>query len=114
MAMESIVARCAGIDVHQAQLRASARVADKQGKRRVEEFATFGTTTPDLLELADWLASRGVTQVAVRRKAPATRPGCVGCWSTAVAQELPSTTLKNRSTSSASESARCRRCSAGD
>jgi len=66
MAMELIVERCAGIDVHQAQLRVCARVPDEQGKRkRVEEFATFGTTTPDLLELADWLAARGVTQVAM-------------------------------------------------
>ena len=66
MTMELIVERCAGIDVHQAQLRVCVRVPDEQGKRkRVEEFATFGTTTPDLLELADWLAARGVTQVAM-------------------------------------------------
>jgi transposase len=35
------------------------------GRRRVEEFATFGTTTPDLLELSEWLSQRGVTHVAM-------------------------------------------------
>ena len=64
MAMELIVERPAGIDVHQAQLRVCVRVPGAKGKR-VEEFATFGTTTPDLLTLADWLAAHGVTQVAM-------------------------------------------------
>jgi hypothetical protein len=45
MAMELIVERCAGIDVHQAQLRVCVRVPGAKGKR-VEEFAAFGTTTP--------------------------------------------------------------------
>ena len=50
--------------MHQAQLRVCVRVPGAKGKR-VEEFATFGTTTPDLLALADWLAAHGVTQVAM-------------------------------------------------
>jgi transposase len=62
--MEMIVERCAGIDVHQATLRVCVRVPGAKGKR-VEEFATFGTTTPDLLALSDWLAAHGVTQVAM-------------------------------------------------
>jgi transposase len=66
MAMELIVERCAGIDVHQARVRVCVRTPAADGKRkRVEEFASFGTTTPDLLALADWLAARGVTQVAM-------------------------------------------------
>jgi hypothetical protein len=64
MAMELVVERPAAIDVHQAQLRVCVRVPGAKGKR-VEEFATFGTTTPDLLTLADWLAAHGVTQVAM-------------------------------------------------
>ena len=64
MAMELVVERCAGIDVHQAQLRVCVRVPGAKGKR-VEEFATFGTTTPDLLALSDWLAAHGVTQIAM-------------------------------------------------
>ena len=62
--MEMVVERCAGIDVHQATLRVCVRVPGVKGKR-VEEFATFGTTTPDLLALSDWLAAHGVTQVAM-------------------------------------------------
>jgi transposase len=66
MAMELVVERCAGIDVHQAQLRVCVRVPDPSAPdKRVEEFATFGTTTPDLLALADWLAAHAVTQVAM-------------------------------------------------
>jgi transposase len=62
--LELVVERCAGIDVHQAQLRVCVRLPG-EGPKRVEEFATFGTTTPDLLELSDWLSQRGVTQVAM-------------------------------------------------
>ena len=66
MAMEVLVERCAGVDVHQAQVRVCVRTPAANGKgKRVEEFASFGTTTPDLLALADWLAARQVTQVAM-------------------------------------------------
>ena len=65
MAMELVVERCAGIDVHQAQLRVCVRVPGAKGKR-VEEFATFGTTTvAGLLTLRDWLAAFGVQQVVM-------------------------------------------------
>jgi hypothetical protein len=68
------VERCAGIDVHQAQVRVCVRTPAAAGKRkRIEEFASFGTTTPDLLALADWLAERGVTQVAMEGTTPAAR-----------------------------------------
>lgn len=40
------------------------RVPGPKGTR-MEEFASFGTTTPDLLALADWLAAHAVTQVAM-------------------------------------------------
>ena len=63
--LELVVERCAGIDVHQAQLRVCVRVPGEGRRKRVEEFATFGTTTPDLLELSEWLSQRGVTQVAM-------------------------------------------------
>ena len=64
MGMEVVVERCAGIDVHQAQLTVCVRLPGRAG-RRSEEHALFGTTTPDLLALADWLGARGVTQVAM-------------------------------------------------
>ena len=66
--LELVVERCAGIDVHQAQLRVCVRVPGARRGRnggRVEEFATFGTTTPDLLELSEWLSQHGVTHVAM-------------------------------------------------
>jgi transposase len=62
--MERLLERCAALDVHQASVSACVRVPDGQGERR--EFAeAFGTTTPDLLALGDWLRGHGVTQVAM-------------------------------------------------
>ena len=64
VAMDVLVERCAGIDVHQAQLRVCVRIPGAKGKR-VEELPIVGTTTPDLLGLSDWLVAHGVTQVAM-------------------------------------------------
>src|SRR3954467_6240064 len=63
--LELVVERCAGIDVHQAQLRVCVRLPGEGRRGQVEEFATFGTTTPDLLELSEWLSQHGVTHVAM-------------------------------------------------
>lgn len=57
--MEVIYARCAGLDVHQMTVVACARVT-LDGKVR-RETRTFGTTTAELLKLADWLAEAGCT-----------------------------------------------------
>ncbi len=62
--MEVVVERCAGIDVHQAQVTVCVRLPGS-GPLRQQELATFGTPPPDLLALADWLAGHGVTQVAM-------------------------------------------------
>jgi len=59
------VERCAGIDVGQAEVVVCARVADAATGAAAELVASYGTTTPDLLELHDWLAGLGVTQVAM-------------------------------------------------
>ena len=62
--LDELVERCAGIDVGQAEVVVCARVPDQAGKRcRLVE--TFGTTTPDLLALHDWLMGLGVTHVAM-------------------------------------------------
>ena len=61
--METIIARCCGLDVHKASLTACVRLL-REGKL-VELVETFGTTTPDLLALRDWLAGHGVTHVAM-------------------------------------------------
>jgi hypothetical protein len=61
--METIIACCCGIDVHKAQLTACVRLV-REG-RVVELVESFGTTTPDLLALRDWLAGLAVTHVAM-------------------------------------------------
>lgn len=62
--MEQIIERCAGLDVHQAELTACVRVPDREAST-MEVIETFGTTTPDLLALLDWLEGLGVTHVAM-------------------------------------------------
>ena len=62
--MEELIERCAGLDVHQAELTACVRVPDAEG-RTLQIVQEFGTTTPDLLALADWLRSHRVTHVAM-------------------------------------------------
>lgn len=62
--MDVVHARCAGLDVHQATVVATVRVpAPDGGRTSVTE--TFGTMTPDLLALRDWLRAYGVTHVAL-------------------------------------------------
>jgi len=62
--MELLIARCAGLDVHQATVVATVRVPDDRGGRR-SVTETFGTMTADLLALRDWLQAYGVTHVAL-------------------------------------------------
>jgi transposase len=62
--MELLIARCAGLDVHQATVVATVRVPDElSGRQSVTE--TFGTMTADLLALRAWLQAYGVTHVAL-------------------------------------------------
>jgi transposase len=62
--MDIVLARCAGLDVHQATVVATVRVPGATGDRQVVT-ETFGTMTPDLLALRDWLRAYGVTHVAL-------------------------------------------------
>jgi transposase len=64
MEMEVIVSRCAFLDVHRDSVMACARIPDGRGGRR-EDVTEFGSTTPQLLALGDWLIERGVTRVAM-------------------------------------------------
>jgi hypothetical protein len=61
--MDVIHARCCGIDVHQASLAVC--VSIKEQGRREKHKLRCGTTTVELLRLADWLQEHGVTQVAM-------------------------------------------------
>jgi transposase len=62
--VETVVERCAGLDVAKDEVVACVRVPDGTGGRR-QETKTFRTFTADLEALADWMASEGVTQVVM-------------------------------------------------
>jgi transposase len=62
--MDTLYQNVAGLDVHKKSIVACNRRTDQRGKV-VEEVRTFGTMTRDLLALADWLQSCGVTHVAM-------------------------------------------------
>jgi transposase len=61
--MEVVYQRCAGLDVHQQSVVACVRLATADGITR--DVRTFGTTTADLLALADWLVAHGCTHAAM-------------------------------------------------
>jgi len=61
--METMIARCCGLDVHKARLTACVRMlVDGTVSELVE---SFGTTSSDLLALRDWLLAHQVTHVAM-------------------------------------------------
>ncbi len=62
--MEVVFAHCAGLDVHKRFVVACVFVADPKGGVRAE-IKTFQTTLAGLEALARWLASFGVTHVAM-------------------------------------------------
>lgn len=62
--MRRLIDRCAGIDVGQALLVVAVRLVDEQSGL-TEQVRSFGATTPDVLDLREWLTSLGVTHVAM-------------------------------------------------
>ena len=64
MAMEALVERCAGLDVHQASVVCRVLVGPP-GCRPRKLLRTFGTTTHELGKLRAWLAEHGVTHVGM-------------------------------------------------
>jgi len=62
--MERVIERCGGLDVHRDTVAACVRVPGAHGQRE-QHVRTFGTTTPELLVLRDWLEAHGVTHVAM-------------------------------------------------
>ncbi len=62
--MNAIVERCAGLDIHKTTVVAC-RISRSETGNWHSETRTFGTATRDLLGLADWLQTAGVTQVAM-------------------------------------------------
>ena len=66
--MEVLYSRCCGLDVHQKTVVAC--LITPEGK----EIQTFKTMTADLLQLADWIVSKGVTHVAMESTGVYWRP----------------------------------------
>lgn len=62
--MDAIVECCAGLDVHQKTVVVCVLRAPLDQKPK-PEIRSFGTSTGELLELADWLAERRVSAVAM-------------------------------------------------
>ena len=62
--MEMILRCCAGLDVHKKTVVACVRRITDAG-RLEEQVCSYGTTTAELLALADWLAGHGVGRVAM-------------------------------------------------
>ena len=60
MSLRVIYERCAGLDVHKKVVVACRRDGTKK-----QETKSFGTTTPELLELVDWLSAWECTHVAM-------------------------------------------------
>jgi transposase len=62
--MEIILRCCAGLDVHKDSVEACVRHVSAGGKVE-HEVRHWGTTTRELVEMADWLLDKGVTHVAM-------------------------------------------------
>jgi transposase len=71
--MEVILGCCAGLDVHKDSVEACVRHVSVGGKIE-HEVRHWGTTTGELVEMADWLSSRGVTHVAMESTGVYWRP----------------------------------------
>jgi transposase len=57
--VETLVDRCAGLDVHKDSVTACVRVPDSHAGRHAETRQFTTTTTAGLVLLAQWLASFG-------------------------------------------------------
>jgi transposase len=62
--MDIVYAHCAAIDVHKRTAVVTVAGLDEQ-RRPQKQTRTFGTMTPDLEQLRQWLAACGVTHVAM-------------------------------------------------
>jgi transposase len=61
--MDVVHPACAGLDVHQQTVVACARTGS--GKAVAYDVRTFGTSTPELVALSDWLTAHRCTHVAM-------------------------------------------------
>jgi transposase len=84
--VDTIVDRCGGIDIGKASLKATVRVQGGPGRKTRREVRTFGTTTPDLLQLRDWLLDERVSLVGMESTGVFWKPifylleDVIECW----------------------------------
>jgi hypothetical protein len=71
--VEIVHARCCGLDVHKKSVVACVLITQPDGAVE-RQVRTFKTMTADLLALADWLGSLGVTHVALESTGVYWRP----------------------------------------
>jgi transposase len=71
--VDVVHARCCGLDVHKKSVVACVLITAGDGTVD-RQVRTFSTMTPDLLALADWLSSLGVTHVALESTGVYWRP----------------------------------------
>ena len=62
--MESLIPRCAGLDVHKESVEACVR-RHQANEQLHKETRHWGTMTGDIQAMADWMAAQGVTHVAM-------------------------------------------------
>ncbi len=62
--METLIARCAGLDVHKESVEACVRRPEANDPLR-KETRHWGTMPRDIRAMADWMAAQGVTHVAM-------------------------------------------------
>lgn len=63
--MDVVHERCAGLDIGKKLVVGAVRTPGEGRSKRRQEVRSFGTFARDLDDLADWLESEGVTQVAM-------------------------------------------------
>jgi transposase len=84
--VDTIVERCAGIDIGKASLKATVRVRGGPGCKTRREVRTFGTTTPELLQLRDWLVDERISLVGMESTGVFWKPifylleDVIECW----------------------------------
>jgi transposase len=74
VAEDEIVAQVAGLDIGKSELVCCVRLPGGSSGRRRQLVRTFSTMTRELLVLADWLASFGVTRVVMEATGDYWRP----------------------------------------
>ena len=62
--METIIACCAGLDIHKKSIEACVR-RKEANDRLHQETRHWETMTRDLQAMADWMAAQGVTHVSM-------------------------------------------------